>query len=177
MTTLAVGSTTQTSATLTWTAVGDDGTTGTAATYDLRYSTSIITAATFASATQATGEPAPKYSGYAETFTVTGLDAGTAYYFALKVADGVPNWSGLSNVPNDSTQLPPEGIPPAGVTTLAVASTTETSATLTWTAVGDDGDTARRRDTTSDTQPRSSRRIASAQRSRSPTNPHQEPQV
>ena len=73
VTNLAVGTRTQTSL-LTWTAVGDDGSTGTATTYDLRYSTSPITAANFGSATPVTGEPAPKTAGQAETLTVTGLD-------------------------------------------------------------------------------------------------------
>ena len=58
---------------LSWTAPGDDGATGTATTYDVRYSTSTITAGNWASATQATGEPAPSVAGSAETFTVTGL--------------------------------------------------------------------------------------------------------
>jgi len=48
-------------------------------------------------ASQATGEPAPQSAGSTENFTVGGLTPGTAYYFALKTADEVPNWSGLSN--------------------------------------------------------------------------------
>lgn len=108
VTTLAVDSTTQTSATLTWTAVGDDGATGTATTYDLRYSTAAITAGNVSLATQVTGETAPKAAGQAETLVVNGLSAGTTYYFALLVADEVPNWSALSNVPSQAT----EGVPP-----------------------------------------------------------------
>jgi hypothetical protein len=108
VTTLAVESTTQASATLTWTAVGDDANVGTATAYDLRYSTAEITAGNVASATQVTGEPAPKAAGQGETFTVTGLAAGTTYYFALQVADEVPNRSPLSNVPSRATQ----GVPP-----------------------------------------------------------------
>ena len=139
VTTLSVPSTTQTTATLTWTAVGDDGNSGTATAYDLRRSTSPITAANFASAAEASGEPTPKAAGQPETFTVTGLSTGTTYYFALKVADEVPNWSALSNVPSGTTLPPPDTTPPSGVTTLSVPSTTQTTATLTWTAVGDDG--------------------------------------
>jgi len=45
---------------LDWTAPGDDNSTGTAATYDVRYSTATITAANWASATPATGEPTPR---------------------------------------------------------------------------------------------------------------------
>jgi len=101
--TLAVSTTGQTSATLTWVAVGDDGHTGTATTYDLRYSTAFITPANWTSATQATGEPAPKAAGEGEIFTVTGLAPETSYYFALKVADEASNWSTLSNVASDAT--------------------------------------------------------------------------
>ena len=59
--------------TLTWTAVGDDGATGTADQYDVRYSTSPIDAGNFAGATPATGEPSPQASGNPESFDVTGL--------------------------------------------------------------------------------------------------------
>jgi hypothetical protein len=51
-------------------------------------------------ATQCNGEPSPQSAGNGETFTVNGLNAGTHYWFALKTADEVPNWSGLSDVPS-----------------------------------------------------------------------------
>jgi hypothetical protein len=44
--------------------------------------------------------------GSAETFTVTGLFPDTTYYFALKAADEVPNWSGISNSPSGTTLEP-----------------------------------------------------------------------
>ncbi len=137
--TLAAGATTETSVTLTWTAVGDDGEEGTASYYDLGYSTSPITDGNWNTATKVPGVPAPKPSGQPETYTVTGLAPGTTYYFALKVGDEVPNWSGLSNIASGATQPPADTTPPSAVTTLAMASTTESSATLTWIAVGDDG--------------------------------------
>jgi len=86
------------SITLTWTASGDDGDVGTASQYDIRYSTSPIDEGNWDAATQVDGEPAPSPSGTAETFTVTGLFTATTYYFAMKVADEVPNWSELSNI-------------------------------------------------------------------------------
>ena len=104
-----------TSITLNWTAPGDDSLTGTAAQYDIRYSTSLITAANFTSATQASGEPAPKAPGQAETFTVTGLTPGTTYYFAIKTADEAANWSGISNVVSAATT---DNVPPAAIKTL-----------------------------------------------------------
>src|SRR5512137_30856 len=84
VTNLAVTGSTTSTISLSWTAPGDDGSTGTAASYDLRYSTATITAANFASATAATGEPTPAAAGSAQTMTVSGLTAGTIYYFALK---------------------------------------------------------------------------------------------
>jgi len=89
-----------TAVTLKWTAPGDDGNAGTATTYDIRYHTSGITEANWNAATQCNGEPSPQSAGNGETFTVNGLNAGTHYWFALKTADEVPNWSGLSDVPS-----------------------------------------------------------------------------
>ena len=98
--------------TLRWTAPGDDGSVGTAAQYDVRYSTSNITNANYNNATQATGESAPKASGQAEQFTISNLQANTTYYFAIKSADESSNWSGLSNVVSVTTgdETPPAPI-------------------------------------------------------------------
>ncbi len=134
---LANPSSTALSATLTWTAPGDDGTAGRAVHYDIRYSTAVITAATFSLANQTANVPAPSAAGTGETFTVTGLTANTTYYFALKTADEVPNWSALSNVTSATTQ--PEATPPAAVTDLLTTANTASSVTLNWTAPGDDG--------------------------------------
>ena len=100
VTDLATGTVAASSVQLNWTAPGDDGATGTATTYDVRYSTSTITAGNWAPATQATGEPAPSVAGSSETFTVTGLSPSTTYYFAIKTSDEVPNESAISNVPS-----------------------------------------------------------------------------
>jgi hypothetical protein len=100
---LASPSNTATSATLTWTAPGDDGAEGTATAYDIRYSLAVITEANFNSATQAANLPVPSAAATGETHTVTGLAANTTYHIALKAADEVPNWSGLSNVVSVTT--------------------------------------------------------------------------
>ena len=113
---LATSNPTGNSIRLTWTAPGDDSTSGTATQYDIRYSTSLITDANWASATQCTGEPAPQIAGTSQNFTVTGLQSGTTYYFAMKTADEVPNWSGLSNVPSGSTI---DNIAPAAISDLS----------------------------------------------------------
>lgn len=136
---LTLNNATQTSITLHWTAPGDDGTTGTASEYDIRYSTSLITEANWDAATQVTGETAPKDAGFAESFIVTGLTQATRYYFAIRTADEVPNWSELSNVPYLETE--PEDTPPADIAGLAVIDVSDNSVTLQWTAPGDDGST------------------------------------
>lgn len=138
---LVAGSATETTVVLGWTAPGDDGATGTAARYDLRYSTSEITATNFTNATQVNGEPTPGAVGQTESYTVTALTPGTPYWFAIKTADEVPNWSGLSNVTIHSTLAPPPPVdftPPAAVVNLEAGSATETSVMLRWTAPGDD---------------------------------------
>jgi hypothetical protein len=102
---LAVSNPTASSIVLTWTAPGDDGSTGTASQYDVRYSTSqIITEADWEAAVSCTDGPSPSYAGTTESFTVTGLSPNTTYWFALKTADEVPNWSGLSNSPSGTTE-------------------------------------------------------------------------
>lgn len=83
------------SATLTWTATGDDGFTGRAASYDIRYATEPITLSTFADAELATGEPVPSTAGTSEEFAVDGLAFDTPYYFALVVSDEAGNTSDL----------------------------------------------------------------------------------
>jgi hypothetical protein len=135
---LAASSATSVSVTLSWNAPGDDSLTGTAAQYDIRYSTSTITEANWSSATQVSGEPTPLVAGTAQTFTVTGLTPSTAYYFAIKAADEVPNWSAISNIASRSTSA--ETTAPSAVMTLAAISSTSSTVVLNWRAPGDDGD-------------------------------------
>jgi hypothetical protein len=133
---------TDTTVTLTWTAPGDDGADGTASEYDVRYS-AVPDSATdwWDSLTVAVTELAPpKTAGQRESLTVAPLDAETDYYFALRTADEVPNWSELSNVVHRSTTETPDRTPPAAVTDLEVESVTDSSVVLTWTAPGDDDD-------------------------------------
>ena len=139
---LATSSPTSTSITLTWTAPGDDGTTGTATTYDVRYRTGgAVVTTNWTAATQATGEPTPHSAGTGESFVVGSLSSSTVYYFGLETADEVPNWSAISNSPSGTTSAPPDTTPPATTSNLATSSPTGTSITLTWTAPGDDGTT------------------------------------
>ncbi|MBI2042570.1 MAG: fibronectin type III domain-containing protein [Candidatus Nealsonbacteria bacterium] len=113
VTNLAITSVGQTSVSLSWTSPGDDGDTGTASTYDMRYSTSLITSGNFSSATQATGEPVPSVASSSESMTVSGLSAGTLYYFAIKTIDEALNSSAISNVVSDTTSAAPTPTPEA----------------------------------------------------------------
>ena len=108
VTDLAITDTAATSVDLSWTAPGDDGSVGTATTYDIRYSTSAISDANWGAATPVTGEPSPSSAGSSESMTVSSLLPDTTYFFALKTSDEVPNESALSNVPSTTTLSPTE---------------------------------------------------------------------
>ena len=83
---------------LTWTATGDDGSTGTASAYDLRFSTSPITCRNFGSAPVYTQNWTPLPAGRAECRDLGGFPSAVTFYFAVKVLDEVPNTSRMSNV-------------------------------------------------------------------------------
>ncbi|MBI5555033.1 MAG: Ig-like domain-containing protein, partial [Elusimicrobia bacterium] len=104
VTNLSISDSSVNSITLTWTAPGDDGSSGTATTYDIRYSLTNITDGNWASATQVSGEPAPQLAGAGQNITISGLAECTTYYFALKTADEVPNTSSISNIPSRRTK-------------------------------------------------------------------------
>jgi hypothetical protein len=72
---------------------------------------------------------------------VTGLTAGTTYYFAVKTADEVPNWAAISNVVSAATI---DNIAPAAINDLSVLTGSNPGdLVLSWTATGDDGDVGR----------------------------------
>ncbi len=88
-----------TQAILSWTAPGAVWNLGTAASYNIRYSQSLITPGNFGSASvwkasRAVSGPV----GTAETETIAGLTSGVTYYFALETANSSGSVSGLSNV-------------------------------------------------------------------------------
>ena len=97
---------------LSWSVPGDDGASGTAASYDVRYNIQIITDSNWGTSTQISTEPTPSSAGTTESMTVSGLTSGRTYYFAMKVFDEVPNTSGLSNVASGSTVAVPDTTPP-----------------------------------------------------------------
>ncbi len=106
ITDLSISNTTSGSATLTWSAPGDDGNQGTAFKYDLRYATQPITEESWQYATPAASLPDPQAAGSAATATVTGLNAGTTYYFAIKARDDSWQESWISNVATATTTIP-----------------------------------------------------------------------
>jgi formylglycine-generating enzyme required for sulfatase activity len=84
---------------VTWSAPGDDGLSGTAEEYDLRYSLlPIETEDDWEQAVPVDGEPIPSRSGVHESLRVTGLERLTDYHFGLKTMDAASNWSELSNI-------------------------------------------------------------------------------
>jgi hypothetical protein len=90
--------TTGSSITLSWTAPGDDSLSGTATSYELRYSITPITPQNFQLASPVAGMPAPASPRTRQTMTVSALAPSQTYYFAMRTADERGNWSGISNI-------------------------------------------------------------------------------
>ena len=102
---------TQTSATLNWTATGDDGNFGTAASYDIRYSENEMTSSMWPDVHQIVGEPIPSIAGSTENiYIAVGLAPDTNYYFAIKALDDTGNSSSISNIISFKT-LPADSSP------------------------------------------------------------------
>ncbi|MFH0900075.1 MAG: discoidin domain-containing protein [Pseudomonadota bacterium] len=128
---------------LSWTAPGDNGTLGRAASYDLRVAATPIDESTFAAATRIT-IPAPGSAGADETAVVGGLAPETLFYAAIKTMDAARNVSAISNIASARSG----DQPPAAVTNLAVvggsgSSATDATLAIRWTASGDDGTSGR----------------------------------
>lgn len=86
-----------TSLELIWTAPGDDGSGGTAALYDLRWSHEPINALNWDDAASIHTRPLPHASGARESVALEGLTPGERYYFMVHTCDEAGNWSALSN--------------------------------------------------------------------------------
>jgi len=117
---------------LSWDAPGDDGSEGNVDSYDIRYSTSLITEDNFDLADMVTGLPDPGDGGDDEVVTVTGLTGGTVYFFALKSFDEAMNPSSMSNV---ATARATDGTAPSKIKNVELVDTPGDnggSLTLTW---------------------------------------------
>lgn len=158
---------TSTTATVQWTAPGDNGAQGQVGGYDFRWSDKTIVddaavadcaalpdpaTICFSDASQVRPAPAPEAAGTLQSVEVD-LGAPGVYTVAAKAGDRANvvdgsgaetlsgNVSALSNVLAVNT-LAADAIPPEQVTDLAAAdgAAPETMIALTWTGVGDDGD-------------------------------------
>jgi hypothetical protein len=93
--------------TVAWTAPGDDGASGQACCYDLRYDTATMDPGDFDQAIMVPLPPNPVGSGETQQFTISDLTASTEYCIALKTSDEqVDHWSELSNVVAVTTSSP-----------------------------------------------------------------------
>ena len=108
---LTPGNKSQISIALGWTSVGDDNSIGTAASYDIRYSKSLISEANFENAAEFLNSINPKPAGYPETAYVDGLSPNTTYHFAIKAVDNVGNIGQVSNIATGTT-MPLQGAAP-----------------------------------------------------------------
>ncbi len=104
------------SVTVTWTAPGDDGSVGTCAAYDMRWSTdSTALVDDFTSQSGGLLSMIPQIAGSTEIYTIPALEPSTVYYVALRSVDEADNWSSLSNILQLET---PDNEPPGMVTDL-----------------------------------------------------------
>jgi len=118
---------------LSWTAPGDDGTTGNIVNgkFAIQYSTYVVSWSTSsAQITKSTSTTAQE----AQSYTVTGLIAGITHYFRIWIADEVPNWSEISNGATAWAQV--DVTVPAAVTGFTASAGAQVS--LSWVAPGDD---------------------------------------
>ncbi len=84
--------------TLDWTAPGDDGYSGVATRYDIRYSTYPLSKDNWDQAYPVDRVSRPGAAGAREACLVSGLVSGTVYYFGLRTVDEQDNWSEISNI-------------------------------------------------------------------------------
>jgi hypothetical protein len=127
---------------LSWTAPGDDGSTGTASKYFIKYSTSEISTETlWNNAMEITDPPTPKPASSPEIFVVSDLNPDETLYFAIRAEDEVLNLGPISNSPFVTVPSDPnDDTPPGKITDLeAFGGPDPGEAQLVWTATGDDG--------------------------------------
>ncbi len=114
---------------LSWTAPGDDGSVGTASSYDVRYS---ATPGPWDEATEVAGEPDPQVAGSAEAFRLEGLEFSTTYYVAVRAVDDYGNLGPVSDWIDVVTSDPPAiSVSPSSLSeTLEVGETSQQVLTI-----------------------------------------------
>ncbi|MBO6574467.1 MAG: S8 family serine peptidase [Rhodothermales bacterium] len=150
---LSVSGATSGSLALTWTATGDDGSTGRAHHYDIRYATTPI--GDFEAAASAVG-PTPANAGQQEAWSLTGLQSSTTYYVALRAVDEAGNKGPVSAQVSGTTADGPSlvaqptslsaSVEAGGTTSLELNLQNTGSASLTFTAAVVPPSTNARRD-------------------------------
>jgi len=116
---------------VTFTATGDDSLSGQADHTELRRSTAPLDDQNFAGGILVNSAP-PGPPGTLVTYDLPLPPGGITWWFALRVRDEAGNLSAVSN--SDSVTLPTP--PPTSIHDLRVLAVTDTTATLTWTVVG-----------------------------------------
>jgi hypothetical protein len=108
-----------------WTAPGDDGSVGTAASYEIAYSCSPITPATWADCAKLASPPVPAVAGTEQTAEIAEPPTPDVYV-AVKTVDDAGNWSSLSNLAHGhlewTTWTLTSGLPHEVAAGLAIAS-------------------------------------------------------
>jgi len=112
-----------------WTASGDNGYSGTAASYELRVTTDSTTALDFAAGSR-TDLPAPHLAGTPERFPFQAASLGTRFFLAIRAKDAAGNIGAGSNVAPITTP----GSSGLAVNTLALRSAGDSTLTLQWSA-------------------------------------------
>ncbi|MGD9641918.1 MAG: PQQ-binding-like beta-propeller repeat protein [Elusimicrobiales bacterium] len=128
------------SASLTWTAPGNDGDVGEVSHYLLKFSTDPGQAWAAFDSLPGSSSPAGGPAGITEDMEAGGLLGGVTYYFAIKAVDPVGNVAALSNVASAWGSL--DYVPPAPPAALAVADAPGDeggSLVLSWYPSPDDG--------------------------------------
>ncbi len=136
VTDLRVTASTPHSLTLAFTAPGDDGDRSTVAAYDIRESSAPLTDSTWAAATAVPVDLPPHPPGTEESFRWTGLAPESVHHVGVR---GLDDAGKRGPVVDLEVTVPVDDVSPTAITDVAVTSTMAYRASLTWTAVGDDG--------------------------------------
>lgn len=107
ITDLFVDSVTSDAVRLMWTAPSDADDFKTVYEYEIRYATDSVTVAEWVDAILIPNNPVPQEPGTQESVWITGLQAGTEYYFGIKSTDFAGNWSDMSVIAYTVTMPPP----------------------------------------------------------------------
>ncbi len=92
---------------LTWTAPGDDGSEGTASSYDIRYATDSVSLILWENAYLEDVSFHPSESGKLEIYEVSDLHVDSQYFFAIKATDESANTGGISNIASEPAMQSP----------------------------------------------------------------------